>query len=609
MTNLNKRQSAETASSPSQERKPSTSSTLKLLLGYAKPHRMAFLGVAVCALLGISAELLQPLIVQIAIDDHLAKGEGGSSLLRLGLIYLGIAVISFLFTYLQNNLLQYAGQSIIARIRKDLFGHISKMSMSFFDRTHSGSLVTNVSNDTETISQFFTQVLLSLVRDGMMLVLIIVLMFSLDARLAMFSMLILPVIFIVAALFRSYLRSTYQQARSRLSRLIAFTAENLSGMGLIQSFRQEEEQFGRFTEQNRNYWNANLRQIRSNVLFNRTFDILGNAALVLMVWLGGRAVLGQSMEVGVLYAFVSYIRQFFQPINQITMQWNTFQSTTVAVERIQRVLETEPDVREPGEKEQIRLRSSSLRGEVTFSNVTFGYREDRPVLKNLNLNIKPGEMIGVVGTTGAGKSTLISLLNRFYDVNAGSVEIDGVDIRKVTQNDLHAAVGLIQQDPYLFAGSIIDNVRLFRDDITREQVIEACRFVGAHPMILRLQNGYDTHLSERGSGLSAGERQLISFARIVVFRPKILILDEATANLDSETEKLVQQALSSVAQGRTTIVIAHRLSTIMHADRILVMQDGELTEQGTHAQLLARGGHYAELYRHARQSGREQLPG
>lgn len=609
MTNLNKRPAAESASSPSQEHKPSASSTLKLLLGYAKPHRTAFLGVAFCALLGISAELLQPLIVKIAIDDHLAKGEGGSSLLRLGLIYLGIAVISFLFTYLQNNLLQYAGQSIIARIRKDLFGHISKMSMSFFDRTHSGSLVTNVSNDTETISQFFTQVLLSLVRDGMMLVLIIVLMFSLDPRLAGFSMLILPVIFVVAALFRSYLRSTYQQARSRLSRLIAFTAENLSGMGLIQSFRQEEEQFGRFTEQNRNYWNANLRQIRSNVLFNRTFDILGNAALVLMVWLGGRAVLGESMEVGVLYAFVSYIRQFFQPINQITMQWNTFQSTTVAVERIQRVLETKPDVREPDEKERIPLQPSSMRGEVNFSNVTFGYRADRPVLKNLDLRIKPGEMIGVVGTTGAGKSTLISLLNRFYDADIGSIEIDGINIRNVTQKDLHAAVGLIQQDPYLFAGSIIDNVRLFRDDITREQVIEACRFVGAHPMILRLQHGYDTHLSERGSGLSAGERQLISFARIVVFRPKILILDEATANLDSETEKLVQQALSSVAQGRTTIVIAHRLSTIMHADRILVMQDGELTEQGTHAQLLARGGHYAELYRHARQSGREQLPG
>nr|WP_235946035.1 ABC transporter ATP-binding protein [Saccharibacillus alkalitolerans] len=578
-------------------------------MSYAKPHKLAFLGVAFCALLGIAAELLQPLLVQIAIDNHIVKGEAGGALVKLGLLYLGIAVVSFVFTYLQNNLLQYAGQSIVARIRKDLFGHISKMSMSFFDRTHSGSLVTNVSNDTETISQFFTQVLLSLVRDGMMLILIVVLMFSLDAELAAFSMLILPVIFVVAALFRSYLRSTYQQARSRLSRLIAFTAENLSGMGLIQSFRQEEEQLGRFTEQNRNYWNANLRQIRSNVLFNRTFDILGNAALVLMVWLGGRAVLGQSMEVGVLYAFVSYIRQFFQPINQITMQWNTFQSTTVAVERIQRVLETKPDVPEPTEKERLPFEAPSIRGQVDFRDVTFGYRADRPVLKKLNLRIKAGEMIGVVGTTGAGKSTLISLLNRFYDVDEGSVEIDGIDIRRIAGSDLHAAVGLIQQDPYLFSGSIVDNVRLFREDITREQVIEACRFVGAHPMILRLPGGYDTHLSERGSGLSAGERQLISFARIVVFRPKILILDEATANLDSETEKLVQEALTSVSQGRTTVVIAHRLSTIMHADRILVMQDGRLTEQGTHTQLLARGGHYAELYRHARQSGREQLPG
>ncbi|GGN98825.1 ABC transporter ATP-binding protein [Saccharibacillus kuerlensis] len=608
MTNLSKK-TDHGGDARSSEQKLSASSTLKLLMNYARPHRLAFVGVAFCALLGISAELLQPLLVQIAIDNHIVKGEGGGALVKLGLLYLGIAIVSFVFTYLQNNLLQYAGQSIVARIRKDLFGHISKMSMSFFDRTHSGSLVTNVSNDTETISQFFTQVLLSLVRDGMMLILIIVLMFSLDARLAAFSLLILPVIFVVAALFRSYLRSTYQQARSKLSRLIAFTAENLSGMGLIQSFRQEEEQLGRFTEQNRNYWNANLRQIRSNVLFNRTFDILGNAALVLMVWLGGRAVLGETMEVGVLYAFVSYIRQFFQPINQITMQWNTFQSTTVAVERIQRVLETKPDVREPSEPERLPLKLDSIRGEVDFRNVSFGYRADRPVLKKLNLHLKAGEMIGVVGTTGAGKSTLISLLNRFYDVNEGSIQIDGTDIRRISGSDLHAAVGLIQQDPYLFSGSIVDNVRLFREDITREQVMGACRFVGAHPMIMRLQNGYDTHLSERGSGLSAGERQLISFARIVVFQPKILILDEATANLDSETEKLVQEALSSVSQGRTTIVIAHRLSTIMHADRILVMKDGQLTEQGTHAQLLTLGGHYAELYRHARQSGREQLPG
>lgn len=590
---------------PDAEADQSKRTSFKAMMAYAKPHKWAFAGIFFCSLLGISADLLQPYLVKIAIDDHLAVGQTSVGfLVQLAAIFLGLAVISFIFTYIQNNLLQHVGQNIVSRIRKDLFKHISKMSMSFFDRFHIGSLVTNVSSDTETISSFFTQVLLSLIRDGMMLVLIIVFMFQLDPVLATYSLIVLPVIAVVAVLFRSRLRKAYQNARTRLSRLIAFTAENLSGMFLIQAFHQEEEQKKRFSEQNALHLKANIAQARSNVIFNRTFDILGNAALVMMVWLGGRAVLGESLQVGVLYAFISYIRQFFQPINQITMQWNTFQSTTVSMDRIWNILNTRPEVADPKPGMASLLEPKNVMGQIDFNDVSFGYRADRPLIQQMNLHLYPGEMVGIVGTTGAGKSTLISLLNRFYDVDKGSIEIDGTDIRHLPQAKLHRIVGLIQQEPFLFSGSIIDNVRMFREDITREQAIEACRFVGAHAMISRLPQEYDTHLSERGSGLSAGERQLISFARIVVFQPRVLILDKATANLDSHTEQLVQQALESVSQGRTTIVIAHRLSTVMHADRILVMENGEIVEEGPHQELIAAKGVYADLYTHARDAGK-----
>ena len=570
----------------------------RAILAYAKPHRLTFLIIFVCTLLAISADLLQPYLVKIAIDDNLLAGKNDFGMLVvIGAVYLGLSIISLTFTYLQNNLLQYAGQSIVARIRKDLFEHISKLSMSFFDRTPIGSLVTHESSDTETLNQFFTQVFLSLMRDGMTLIFIVVLMFQLDPVLALYSMIILPIIAAISIGFRSYLRKAYQMSRTQLSRLIAFVAENLAGMNLIQAFHQENEQVQQFTERNHKYFRANLREIRTNVLFNRSFDILGNMAVAFLTWIGGMAVFHHNMEFGVLYAFITYIRQFFQPINSITQQWNTLQSTIVSMDRLWRIFSIEPEIKDADNPKHIDI--SQVKGRIDFNHVQFGYNEETTVIPDLDLHIRPGEMIGIVGTTGAGKSSLMSLLCRFYDVKHVSILIDGTDIRDIPQATLHRIIGLVQQEPFLYSGSIVDNVRLFDERISREEVIRACRFVGADALISRLKDGYDTRISERGSGLSAGERQLISFARIVVFQPKILILDEATANLDSHTEQLVQSALHVVSKGRTTLVIAHRLSTIMQADRIIVMRKGRIVEEGTHKQLLEKRGYYERLYRHS----------
>lgn len=577
-------------------------SAFRILLGYAKPHRLTFGLMVVCVLLAIAADLLQPFLVKIAIDDHLMIGDTNyGTLVMISAVYLGLSLTSLLFTYLQNNLLQHAGQSIVATIRKELFEHISKLSMSYFDRMPSGSLITHVSSDTETLNQFFNQVLLSLVRDGMTLVFIIVLMFQLDVELTLYCLILLPVIALIAVSFRSYMRKTYQMARTNLSRMVAFVAENLAGMNVIQAFHQEQEQQGQFTDKNRSYYRSNLREIRTSVLFNRSFDMLGNLSVAFVTWLGGIAVFDKSIEFGVLYAFITYIRLFFQPINTITQQWNTLQSATVSVNRIWHIFSERPEVRDAAKPARIDL--GSVRGRIDFNHVHFAYQEGVPVLRDVDLHIQPGEMIGIVGTTGAGKSSLIGLLCRFYDVTRGSVKIDGTDIRDIPQATLHRMIGLVQQEPYLYSGSIVDNVRLFDESISREAVIDACRFVGADAIIRRMKDGYDTRLSERGSGLSAGERQLISFARILVFQPKILILDEATANLDSHTEQLIQSALHVVSQGRTTLVIAHRLSTIMQADRILVMRQGEVIEEGDHRGLLELHGYYEQLYLHSQSAG------
>ncbi|WP_256761935.1 ABC transporter ATP-binding protein [Cohnella sp. WQ 127256] len=603
--NSNSNRNLEQKAGLGKQPKPQYRSAFRILSSYVKPHRITFALVVICTIIASVSELFQPYLVKVAIDDNLMAGKNEfGGILVICMIYFGLSLTGLLFTYLQNNLLQYAGQSIVAKIRKQLFEHITKLSMSYFDKKPIGSLITHISSDTEAVNQFFNQVLLTLLRDGLMLISILVIMFQLDATLGMYCLVLLPIIAVIAISFRSFMRNTYQMARTRLSRLIAFVAENLSGMNLIQVFQQQKAQTEQFKERNDAYYKANIREIRTLVLFNRSFDLLSSLTIAFVIGVGGKAVLGQTLEFGVLYAFITYIRQFFQPINAITQQWNMLQSATVAVNRIWGVLDIRPDVMD--NPQPLRINSESVHGRIDFNHITFSYESGSPIFRGLDLHIHSGEMIGIVGTTGAGKSSLVSLLCRFYDVQEGSILIDGNDIRDLSQAQLHRIVGLVQQEPYLYAGSIIDNVRMFDKTISREAVIQACEFVGAGSLVRRMKDGYDTRLSEHGSSLSAGERQLLSFARIIVFRPRILILDEATANLDSQTEQLIQQALQVVSEGRTTIIIAHRLSTIMQADRIIVLRLGEILEAGTHKELLEMKGFYEELYHHSQGKTKKQ---
>ena len=570
--------------------------SLTRLLPFARPYAWHFAAVFALVVIYNATGVLQPYLVKIAIaSDRSAAHPHPHGLLVISGVYIGIVVLGVLANILQMLVLQFAGQSVIRQIRIRLFTHIERQGMAFFDRNAIGRLVTNVASDTETISQFFTQFFLSLARDGLSIVMIIVVMFELDVRIAAFCMIVIPVIFGISLLFRRRLRQAYQTTRTRLSNVVAFLAENLSGMRITQIFHQEGRQERRFEDKNAAHLQANVHEYGISVMFNRTLELLGNIAVAAVVWVGGGAVLQHAILFGTLYAFISYVRQFFQPINSITQQWNTLQSSMVAADRIGRVLAVEAAVRDPDDPVQL----ETVRGRVEFRGVSFAYHADEPVLHNISFTAEPGAFIGFVGATGAGKSSIMSLLTRFYDPTAGQVLLDGADIRRLRQADLHRHVGMVQQDLQLFTGTVADNIRLFRPDISDEQVVLAARSVGAHEMIARLPDGYRTHLYAKGANLSMGERQLISFARIVALGPRVLILDEATASLDSQTEELVQNGLRTIAASRTTLVIAHRLSTIRNADQIFVLDRGKIVERGRHEELLRKNGLYARLSEHA----------
>lgn len=564
----------------------------KVLTPYLRRYWRPLSWVVILIVMVVVIDLAQPYLVKETIDRYVTVPHpDGRAILRLAGAYLGLILLVFLLAWYMEVLLQKIGQAIVRELRLDLFCHIQSLSLRYFDQTGAGRIITNVVSDTEAISNFFTQFLANTLRGLLSILLILGFMVHLDRTLALYSSLLIPLIVAISIYFQGRLRAINSEIRSRLGTVIAYLAENLQGMAIVQIFHQEKKQQERFAKLNRAHIAATIRENHYFLLFFNVTELIGDLAIAVLVWFGGGAVLHGTLSFGVLYAFVGYIRRFFQPLNTLTQQLNILQSCLVATERISRTLREVPEI-----QELAGAVAPPTAGRLHFQQVSLAYQGENFVLHDIELEIRPGERVGFVGATGAGKSSLMNLATRFYDPSRGTVSIDGTDLRAWPLAALRQTVGIVQQDVTLFSGSLLDNIRFFRTGIPREQVMEACRLVGAEPFILRLPQGYDTILSERAATLSAGERQLLSFARVLVFDPRILILDEATASLDSRSEAVLQEAIHRVAQGRTLLVIAHRLATVRDLDTIVVLDHGRIVEAGSHEQLLERQGAYWQLH-------------
>ncbi|HXL04440.1 MAG: ABC transporter ATP-binding protein [Firmicutes bacterium] len=514
------------------------------------------------------------------------------AVIRLSLILLGALSLAFLLNYIEVYILQYTGLKIVSSMRLDVFQHLQRLSLSFFDKNPTGRLVTRVTNDMDALNEMYTAVLVNLFKDVFLLVGIIIVMLKMNVELALVSFAVLPVIVCVAAVFRKKARDAYRAVRVRLARINAAMAENISGMRIIQIFGREAKKFREFDEINRDYFHAGMQELKVHAIFRPAMDLISSLALALLLWFGGRRVMWGTLEFGMLFAFTNYLQQFFRPINDLTEKYNIMQSAMASAERIFLLLdadEVEPDPVEP-------VIIPRLKGEIEFQNVWFTYNGEDWVLKDVSFRIEPGETCAFVGATGAGKTSIISLIGRMYEISHGKILIDGVDIRNIPRHELRRHIGVVHQDVFLFTGDIKSNIRLGDLGITDEQVREAACFVNADKFIRELPGEYDAKVKERGATLSSGERQLLAFARALARDPAILVLDEATAHIDTETEALIQDGLAKLVRGRTTLVVAHRLSTIQNADKIIVIHKGRVREIGTHQELLARRGIYYQLY-------------
>ncbi len=554
-------------------------------------RRMAL---AIALLVGAAlAEIVPPLLVQQAIDGPISAGES-AGLWPIFAIYLGVLLANFALRYSHSYIINSVGQTVMMDMRLHIFRHIQRLSLSFHDRNPVGRLLTRITNDVDALNEFLTQGLVLILADLVTLVGIIAVMFALNWRLALISLATLPVLGVIVAIYQRYMRTTYRLVRQRLARINAYLNEQIGGVLVTQLFGREARSRTQFAELSDDYVQANMRSLLIFSIFMPTVQLMAAIGTAALLWGGGQGVLAGWASLGMLAAFVQYTTRAFEPIRNLAERYTILQAAMASAERIFGVLDTQEEVRDPERPVQL---PTPIRGEIALNDVVFGYDPAEPVLRGISLHIPAGQAVAIVGATGAGKSSLVGLLARFYDVQSGSITLDGVDIRTVRQGELRKHIAAVPQDPVCFSGTIASNIRLHSEEIDDERVRWAAELVNAAAFIERLPGGYEHEVRERGSNLSIGQRQLLAFARALAFNPEVLLmLDEATSSVDTATEALIQEALERMLRGRTSIIIAHRLSTIRHVDRIIVLHKGQVVEDGSHEELLARRGYYHRLY-------------
>lgn len=561
---------------------------LKRIFQLSFPFKRQLIIAAVLTLVISVLAPVRPVLVQWAIDNPVANGDL-SGLSQIMLIILGLLLLHGAIQFFHTWYTNWLGQHVIQDLRKKVFDHLTRRKLSFYDKTPVGTLVTRSVSDIETIAEVFSEGLITISGDFLQIIFITVVMFVTDWKLSLICLSVLPLLIIASNLFRKGVKSSFNQVRNQVSKLNAFVQEHLTGMSVVQIFNREDQEFKKFREINKAHLIANKKSVFHYAVFFPVVEIITALSTGLLVYWGTKEALGGSVTPGVMISFIMYINMFFRPVRMIADRFNTIQMGMVAANRIFDLLD-DSATGETGGKHK-----AEIKGHVSFQQVWFAYQGNEHVLKDISFELKEGKTLALVGATGAGKSTIINLLSRFYDISDGSIQIDGIPLKAWDLKSLRSQIAVVMQDVFLFAGSVGDNVHLFKEGIGQEKMKEAARAIGADKFIDKLPGGWDYPVMERGSSLSVGQRQLISFIRALAFDPKILVLDEATSSVDSETEDLIQEAIAKLMKGRTSIVIAHRLSTIRHADEILVLRKGKIEERGTHETLLKKGGYYYQL--------------
>jgi len=564
---------------------------MKRLLVYVKPYKKYVILAILFTTLVSALGPLRPYLTKIAIDDKIANKDYHGLFIIVSLLFGALifqAVIQYFLTYYT----QYMGQKIIYDLRVKVFAHVQKLSLKYFDKTPVGRVVTRITNDVGALNDLFSSGIVMIFSDVFIIVWIFIFMFIMDWKLSLVTLSVLPILVYATFLFRKKVRDAYRRVRKYLARLNSFMSEHITGMNIVQLFTRENEDIKQFEKINSDYKKANIDSIFYYALFFPVVELLSSTAVALIIWYGGGKVIQGTMTIGVLFAFIQYTEMFFRPIRDLSEKYNILQTAMASSERIFKLLDNETQISNIKNPKLL----SKAEGEIEFKNVWFTYNPNEYVLKNISFSINPGETAAIVGATGAGKTSIINILNRFYDINKGQILVDGIDIKELDKDNLRKRISIVLQDVVMFSGTIKSNICLGDKNISDKQIYEAAKTVGADKFIEKLPNKFDEEVKEKGATLSVGQKQLISFARALVFNPQILILDEATSSVDTETEFLIQEAIKKLLAGRTSIVIAHRLSTIQNSDKIIVMHKGEIRETGNHQELLAKKGIYFKLY-------------